>query len=855
MHPRRWFVAFAAFATVLAVLLVSRTTDPAPVVPTEEVMGHGGAVLASTAELQSSPAAVPAGEMARTAATAADECTVVCEVTRGDMDPFPGAAVSVEIGTAGAELRTADERGLVPVVVRGAAPAKVTFAAGAAELVGRPAVGYSGPGSPAPKVQLRLRARDVLVRGVVMDMQGQPLANARVSWSRDEPATRCDAAGRFEVRVPSRSTDFRCLFLAPGFRSHRENVMLSLGVPVDLQVRLQPGPRVRGCVVDGEGRAVVGAVVETILQRISGQPAVSDVEGRYEIDCIMDPGSDVQVAVRSPGFVPTSARVSTVNGDATCDFTLQPAGIVRGTVRCPDGRPAAGAGVSTTGDRMFGSSQESTTTDEHGHFVLDEVAPGSVGLRASCTGFPPASASAAVVVGKPVDVTITLAAGATARGVVVDGDGRPVRGAHVMHASANTRTDGGGRFELTGLPAGPALVADVMSPDCVVRRDVALSTSVDNRIELARAGTLRGMVVDARTGAGLDDFTIRIVGGDFPKASIGVTWAREGQRFQRTAGRWQGDEMMFTPGSEWRVRITAPGYAAVVHTCVAKLEHLLVDEVEMTTGANVTGRLVTPFPASSAGNAEVRLLDRAPGESRSERYEPGVRSRADGVFTFAAVAPGQVWLAITAAGMPPQTLGPFSVGATDCDLGDLAIGDGGTIVGTLFDDEGRPASDCALLVQSVHADTTSPRRFEARTGPDGTFTLTGLTSGTWRLAASIRKANDGVTIAIDCRLTFAGGEIRLDLRPSGGCTVRGQVRGTWGKDALPTVIVRRGNGRDPTTDFMTSASSRDGKFAIGGLAPGSYDVSVMLPPRSARTTVTVDQDIEPAPIVLDLGKQ
>jgi hypothetical protein len=856
MRHRRWFVAFAALAALLAVLVALRTSERAPGVPLDDAAVLDGAVSLSSAELAAGPGAAPAGEGARTAAVADEECTVVCEVMRGDLDPFPGAVVSVEIGTASAELRTADARGLVHVVVRGAAPAKVTFAAGTPQLVGRPAVGYSQPGHTAPKVRLRLRARDVLVRGVVTDTSDRPLANARVSWSRDEAVTLCDAAGRFEVRVPSDWVHFRCLFLAPGFRSHRENLMLAPGVPVDLRVRLQPGPRVLGRVVDAEGRAVAAAVVETILHRISGTPAVTDAEGRYEIDCTMDfSGPQVQVAVRSSGFVPASAHVSTANGDATCDFTLQRAGVVRGTVRRPDGRPAGGAQVSTSGDGYFGNTQESTATDEHGRFVLDEVALGAVELRVRCAGFPPASASAVVVAGAPSDVTITLIAGAVVRGVVVDGDGRPVRGVHVMHGSGSTRTDGRGRFELDGIPPGPVLEVDVMAGDYVQRRSVVLSTTADNRVELARAGTLQGTVVDARTGVGLDDFTITIVNGDYQNGSIGANWGREGQRFQRTAGRWKGDDMMLVPGSEWRVRITAPGYAAVTHTFVANVEHLLVEEVEMTTGVSVTGRLVSKLTATAAGNAAVHLLDRAPDQRRTE-HEPRVRSGADGTFTFAAVAPGNVWLAITAAGMPEQKLGPFPVGATDRDLGELLVGEGAAIGGTLCDDEGRPAADCTLHASSVHADSASPRSFETRTRGDGTFVLSGLTPGTWRLWTSLTNASDGVPIAIDHRVNVDGGEQRLEVRPAGPGIVRGEVRGTWSKDAQPTVVVRRKSDvRDLTAGFSGSASLRDGTFAIGGLAPGSYDVTVMSGRRFACATVAVEPGTEPAPIVLDLGTQ
>lgn len=857
MRQRRWLLALVVLAAVVAVLVSMPAGEPTPEAPGEGTSARSGGQTAPITTEATHPA--PAGDIARTAAAVdGADATVVCEVVRSDLEPFPAAVVAVNAGTTTFELRTADELGLVHVVVRGGAPAKVSFAAGSAELCGREVTAYSLPGQATSRVQLRLQERDAAVRGVVTDMHDQPLANARVSWRRDETPAACDATGRFELRVPSTADDFRCLFLAPGFRSHRENVMLSPGASVQLHVRLQPGPRIRGRVIDADGGPVIGAIVETILQRISGTPAITDETGDYELDCTIEMGSKIQVAVSCAGFVPASAHVAAVSGDATCDFTLQRASLMRGTVRRPDGQPAAGATVRIDLHAVFGKASESTTADEHGSFVLDELAPGSHQLRALCSGFPPASASVVVTAGTATDVTIHLAAGVTVRGCVVDDDGRAVRGAWVMHDAANVCTDARGRFELAGLPVDTAIAADLMSRDHVARRAVPLTTTADNRIELVRAGTLRGMVVDAHTGAGLDDFTITIVGGDYQQGSIGVDWGRDtGKRFQRTAGHWASHDLMLVPGSEWLVRVSAPGYATVVRKVVAHLDATILDVARMTAGVNVKGRLVTKATGSATGHAEVRLLDRAPGQMFTERYEPRARSGDDGTFLFAAVPPGQVWLAIAADGMPPQTLGPFAVGAVDCQLGDLVLGDGAAIVGTLFDAEGRPAGNRKLHAGSVHADGTTPRYAEAKTRADGTFVLAGLTPGTWRLTASIATASDAVPIAIDHRVRIDGGEQRIEVRPAGHGIVRGEVRGTWPADEPPIVVLNRIDDarQDATLGFSASAGLREGAFAIGGLASGRYEICVMAQRRFARAAVTVVSGTETAPVVLELDKR
>jgi protocatechuate 3,4-dioxygenase beta subunit len=615
-----------------------------------------------------------ARELAPSAATS----DVVCEVVRGDATPFPGARVKVELGAPPAlktRLMTADAAGVVNLTVPGAASTKVTFACDSPAHSPATVTVFTRPGQSTPKVRLQLLTLDVWVRGLVTDLDDRPLANARVSWRRDAAPTVCDDTGRFAVQVPSGREDFRCLFLAPGHRSHRENVVLSPGADVELHVRLQPGPRIRGRVVDPAGRPVAGAEAETILQRISGERAITDVDGRYELDCTMAERSQEQVAVRCAGFVPTSVWVAAANGDAVADFSLQVAGIVRGRVLGPDGRPAAGAVVSAGGRGVFGDAKETCTADELGAFVLDELAPGGQQLSASCAGFPPATVAATVVLGAPVDMTITLGAGRTARGAVVDDEGRPVRGAWVMHATANASTDAQGRFELIGLAAATDVV-DVMDAEHQPLRGATLSTQADNHFVLPRAGCLCGQVVDARTGAGLDDFTIAIVGGDSQQGSIGVDWVRGGQRFQRAAGQWATRGLMMTPGSAWRVRVTAPGYAAVVRNVVATTTTAPVDPIAMTAGVMVRGWLLMASTRAAVAGATVRLLDHAPDEHSFEPYELRFRSGDDGSFQFAAVAPGQVWLAIEVANATQCTLGPFSIAGSDADLGELRIAHG-----------------------------------------------------------------------------------------------------------------------------------------------------------------------------------
>ncbi|HEX6810894.1 MAG TPA: carboxypeptidase-like regulatory domain-containing protein [Planctomycetota bacterium] len=766
-QARQGPVVVALIVLVAIVLSMGIPGDVAPTAPEPPVGSTPRATdvppAATTDRIEARREAAPPPEPAPFTGTS----EVTCEVVRADGSPFPGAAVKVELGAAPAQqtlFLTADPEGFARICVPGVQSTKVTFLAASPAYSARPASVFTRPGHMLPTVRLWMCTLDAWVRGVVTDLEDRPLANARVSWRRDLAPTSCDAGGRFAVQVPSGSEDFRCLFLAPGHSSSRENLVLPPGADVTLHVRLQPGPRIRGRVVDPDGKPVAGAEVATIGQRVSGEPAITDADGRYELDCTMEFGPKQQVAVRRAGYVPTSAHADTAKGDALLDFTLQVAGIVRGRVLCPDGRPAAGAEVRSGGRGIFGDTCEASAADENGIFVLDELAPGEQQLHATCAGFPPATSSATVVLGVPAATTITFGAGHVARGVVVDDEGRPVRGAWVGHASARTSTAAQGRFALMGLPEATNTV-DVMERAHVPLRGATLSTQAENRFVLARGGSLQGMVVDARTGAGLDDFTIAIVGGDGMQAGLGPDWVRGGRRFCATAGHWAARDLMMTPGSAWRVRVTAPGYAAVSCNMVAATTPEPTAPIAMTAGVLVRGSLMNASTRVAVAGASLQLLDHEPGKSSFGQYEPRASSGDDGAFQFTAVAPGQVWLAVEAAGTAPCKLGPFTIGSSDADLGELRIGEGAVVTGTLRDADGRPLGDRKLLAHSMHTDDRHPTLISTRTGADGSFMLTGLEPGTWRMYASVKEPQGVVTI--DQRVQVVAGRQYIDVQPAG----------------------------------------------------------------------------------------
>jgi hypothetical protein len=113
-------------------------------------------------------------------------------------------------------------------------------------------------------------------------------------------------------------------------------------------------------------------------------------------------------------------------------------------------------------------------------------------------------------------------------------------------------------------------------------------------------------------------------------------------------------------------------------------------------------------------------------------------------------------------------------------------------------------------------------------------------------------------VVIDQRVQVVEGRQNVDVRPAGRGSIRGEVRGTWPATESPVVIVHRVEGKaDPATGFSASASVRNRAFAIGGLAPGRYEVNVFCDgdgkPRFARVAepVLVSDGVPTPAVVLD----
>ncbi|HYN43420.1 MAG TPA: carboxypeptidase regulatory-like domain-containing protein, partial [Thermoanaerobaculia bacterium] len=277
--------------------------------------------------------------------------------------------------------------------------------------------------------------------------------------------------GRFALEdVPAGK--FQVVVAAKGYQVGRAGgVVVEEATTTDgVEIRVPPGSILRGRVTDAKsGRGVpearVGVAGEAGGPSFPGSNSsgdlVTDVDGRFEAEGLA-PGK-VNVSVQHADYTERTESVELKEGGSSVEVALSHGSSLGGVVLSETRQPMPGAEVALEGanspGRGFGGG-ETAATDAAGRFRFDHLSPGRFTLRASVPGQTTEPVEAVLVSGESKDdVTLVLAGGATIRGVVSGLPDAQRAGVNVNASGpreywASVRTGAGGRFELTGAPAG-----------------------------------------------------------------------------------------------------------------------------------------------------------------------------------------------------------------------------------------------------------------------------------------------------------------------------------------------------------------------------------------------------------------
>jgi RNA polymerase sigma-70 factor (ECF subfamily) len=233
------------------------------------------------------------------------------------------------------------------------------------------------------------------IRGSVT-RRGAPVPYARVDFNGKTPSgVHADGTGRYFVEglAPGRYGYYADDMRRGAFTTGRD-VVIAEGESRVLDIELANGARVRGVVVDGEGRAVAEAFV-----RVSGPGSesrcVTDATGVFECAAMKGGGAYTprvyatdDATAPYPFVGPAPADVVLVDGDADVDglrLVVDPRRLaITGIVRDAACAPVADARVRAWGPdgrRDRWASAPGTVTDVDGAFTISSLAPETYALE------------------------------------------------------------------------------------------------------------------------------------------------------------------------------------------------------------------------------------------------------------------------------------------------------------------------------------------------------------------------------------------------------------------------------------------------------------------------------------------
>jgi protocatechuate 3,4-dioxygenase beta subunit len=688
--------------------------------------------------------------------------------------------------------------------------------------------------SPAPKL--------VPVAGLVVAAEtGRPIADALV-WSRADPGgfQLTDLEGRFRIQVAAiRPT--RLEAWAPGR-------LPKLITPSPLQVEagrlpaleLERTAKVGGRVVGLAGRAVADAWVSASLP---GRTAIASgawslADGTFTLSTLR-PAELYELRAAKPGFLPAKGKAVTLKPPARpapVPLVLHAARPAVGRVLDHEGKAVVGAEIRLTEDpgaearhRLVMQPEQdeqkpSAISDPDGRFKVTEVPALAFDIAVTRPGFARAQVRRFKVPPGhgPVDLgTIRLLPGSVLEGRVVDNQGKPIGGAAVFrvrhlnpaHELVEQLPDqepdivagADGRFTLADLEQGSPVNLLVTARGFLpaTARGVRPPTASPLIVRLEAGAPLAGRVVDEQErpvrGAEVEvAWQPKVPGREDLHAGPEITKRTVSDR----DGRFEIPDLRL---GAVEVAVEARGFIAVsgLPSVVPQPEDETLT-IRLERGATLDGRAVT-----TAG-------DPVSGARIVVGSASGV-SDEDGRFRIVGIAPGPRLVEARHPDYEPLSR-LITIEPVD-NRTELVFAAGQEIQGRVVDASGEPLAGAAVDLAGVISRV--PRRYTTRTDAEGTFLLSPVGRGTYRLQANAEGYGEG-----ELETVHVGDEpvedLTVVLRPSG--TIRGRIYGLTPEE-LSQVAVRAVRG---THAFRVAEVDSAGNYLLRDLPAGDWLVTGML---------------------------
>lgn len=426
---------------------------------------------------------------------------------------------------------------------------------------------------------------------------------------------------------------------ADGYAIAKSGVNLKRAGQADVTLRLKPGAVLTGRLTDLHGEPIERAYIALRDASDPSSPfcdARTDADGRYtmphapagiayRLDFGRDGFLDLDVS-RPPLAVSSEPVIYNVT------LARRPyGGAVTGIVIDSEGKPMAGAEVQNWG--RSSSDKKITYTNTEGRFEIYDVfgkelgryevivkAAGHVG---QVVPFEPGTEE------KPDEIEITLKAGHTLTGRVVNEAGDPIKGAYVKFGEQywsfgeSIRSGEKGEFAFDSLPEDTEIEVNARGYSEFKDKLPLDSDDVVNVVLLPK-GVLRGIAIDDKTEQPITNFNVRITfsperkPGE-PSSGISSELVNPGQKHSSPKGWFDIDNL--TVDQPFMVIVEADGYrpatlrrVVAVRTSQADRATLRLTPIDKESLTNIAGQIAYADGKPLVG-AEVRLVASQTGKT------------------------------------------------------------------------------------------------------------------------------------------------------------------------------------------------------------------------------------------------
>ena len=545
------------------------------------------------------------------------------------------------------------------------------------------------------------------------------------------------------------------------------------------------------------------------------------------------------------------------------DPQTQPRGSISGVVRDVAKAPIAGARVCLGGHAPqlppdVLRERICKETDARGAFEFRDLLAASYGVTAGAKGYRPASFAPK---GNRHERSFDLAAGehktnvdlvlrpggAELHGTVSDISGGPIAHARVFatagrwgdgESTPTVETDDKGAYTLWSVPGSARVMAsaDGYAPT------TAFGTApgkVD--LLLTPESGLSGTVVDAATGRPVEGVDV---------AATASEWSWDGSSGDRTDAQGAFHIHRIPPGRYVVSARTDRGYGRTEGSILVGL------------GQQVDGVVVKLFPAARLVGKV--MIDGTPPtlciessvwfhDEVHDRWVDGV-TEPDGTVHADGVLPGTYTPQVQCEGYREKAKYPPLV-VEGTDLVDLvwAVEASSTIRGHVVTKAGTPIEDARISARTI-GDARAKMRWGAdRSQADGTYELTGLSPGTYRVEVETSKAvapREGFKVEVP-----AAGTVDKELVLEDGGAIHGLVVDDKAKPVEGVEIDAHELTDQTWWNSDRPRSAEDGTFAIEATRAGAYRVTARRGwADELRKPGTSDDDEQGEKVTVEIGK-